>query len=369
MAPSRDAGAAGGPASSAGRRQPTRSSRPVAQQVAGRSTDPAPRNGAIRASGDRAAGHGMYSGYFANPADDVAEQQAISQSPLDQMQSMYVSDPDWATGGTTAASCHPTRYQLDTPEAASYPKDWGYSGGQAPQQAAAYVSRQQDHSDGYLAPIDSYKAPPEIEAAGPSMLSSSVVITPAVVAAAKRGFLPIGSLPVGGAMPTAIPAAAAPAALQSLLAPAPQQRQQQQQQQPLLPPPPRHMSNDIGQPPFGLPPPSFSLQPWPGDSAAVGMLSSSAPAQQRPWADADKPGARIPAYAGESDARAASMQQPAAAAEACLQPSTGRRRGNPNEQLQVTIHRRQSHLSGCPSRPAGFHTFKEYLASASMVPY
>lgn len=336
----RSAGAAGGPPSSAGHRPPSRGSRTAAGRTGGRAGGAASQGSSRLTGSSSAARQGSSGSGFASATDDPAQQHIISQTALDDMQSMYAGG-DWAAGTAAEAGFHHANvYHTGMSAAEAYTPDWGDRGSASRQ--AARESSQLDNPGRHQPPVTEQAYPTTSSGtAAPPLLSSTIMVTPAVVAAGKRGFVPIGTLPLGAGIPTAVPASAAPSAVQPLLTSAPscqqqlQQppRQQQPQQQPAgynswqspegmpLPPP--------------LPSPDRSPQHWLHGAAAPARFP--VPTEQRSGAAAGVPGAHTSAGTGRGYADAASSQQPAAVAAGAWQEphATGRRRGIGDDQLQV----------------------------------
>lgn len=341
---SRAAGAAGAPPSSAHRRPTSRGSRTAAGRTGGRAGGASSQGSANHTGGSSTARRGASGNEFAHVTDNNAQQHVISQAALDDMQSMYAGGVDWAAGAGADAGYSPADYQISTPQTAAYPPNWEYSS-QAPRQAAA-ISSQLDNRASYQPAINeqAYHTTSSGTAA-PPLFSSSIVVTPAVVAAAKRGFVPIGTLPVGGGMPAALPAAPAPSAVQPPLVQAPRQQQQQQLQQLQQPQRQQHAGYDAvsWQSPDAVPPPLPPLpalgrgpQHWMDHPAALGNFS--APTEQCPRGAAGGLSVQMPADIGRVPADAASSQPAAAAAAGAWQEphATGRRRGIGDDQLQVS---------------------------------
>lgn len=246
-------------------------------------------------------------------AGDFTQQPVLSQAALDGMRSAYIDEPGY---GATAP-------HYNEPASNMYTAEWGYSSSHAARAAPGEGTwRGGHHDDSNMTPAGTTLA-----AQLPQSYNADAAATPAVIAAVKRGFVPIGALQIDGDAVTLGP-----------LMPAPQQPQQPQQWQQLQAQQPGLAAR---QPPAA----GWSQQPqrWPDDDAEQHSNPAAAAAapSNHAWSDAGAQGAARGAGPAES-VTTSSIQQPAGMHTTWPQPQSadrisvgGRRRGSSGDRLQV----------------------------------
>lgn len=158
---------------------------------------------------------------------DFQQQPVVSQAVLDSMRLAYIGSPG-EPGGFSGSTRHHVQQPQQSP--------WEESAPHAPAEPYSIYSTRPAWTDDNMhvgMPRSDNRASEHAlsRVQSHSGFHGGVVVTPAVVAAAKRGFVPIGALPIEAEVPPGAPLLPPPAMPTSNFYQQPQQQWQQMQQQ------------------------------------------------------------------------------------------------------------------------------------------